>query len=62
MTEEFNLSNFVENDDDIEDGKVGTMFVKEFIKKLKEELYPFEDEHGQIANPIIDKLAGDKLT
>jgi len=35
--------------------------VKEFIRLLKEELYPFEDEHGQEVNPIIDTLAGEKL-
>lgn len=59
MTEKFNLSNYEK-----EDGYYPNMAIKEFIRRLKEEIrevgfnYPTAERRFKI---IIEKLAGDKL-
>lgn len=70
MTEQFNLSDKVNqygyNDDGTPDSDILEVDdVKEFIKKLKEEidnLLAFESNKKIVANQIIDKLAGERLT
>ena len=70
MTEQFNLSDRVNqygyNDDGTPDSDILEVDdVKEFIKKLKEEidnLLVFENNKKIVANQIIDKLAGERLT
>jgi hypothetical protein len=58
---EFNLSKFIEDDDDVVDGKISPKYVKEFIRLLKE--ISFNDygfSYGSMC-VLIDKLAGEKL-
>ena len=67
MTEEFNLSEKIENGiiNDIGYFWINQTDVKEFIKRLKEEVKNdlwFDDKGDSLRfNKIIDKLAGEKL-
>jgi len=67
MTEQSNLSDFIEDDDDIVVRVIPTKKVKEFIRLLKKEITHEVGEWSNgwgakyIIEDIIDKLAGSKL-
>lgn len=66
MTEEFNLSDAIYDPDDGSGYAIGFENVKEFIKRLKEEIkeeYIGHDSYDECGSLLlfIDKLVGEKL-
>jgi len=67
MEKEFNLSNYIRKEvySNYPRLVINEQFVKEFIKRLKEELKYFEEQTGYLDYNAfkvrIDKLAGNKL-
>jgi len=57
----FNLSKFVEDDDDIVDGKISTMFVKEFITRLRDNFKFLNKADEDFMHHIMNEYVGDKL-
>ena len=65
LPEEFNLSEKINNIHNYSDGDIQVTDIKEFIKRLKEEIVnPIEYQCGCCCDneKRIDKLAGDKLS
>jgi hypothetical protein len=60
METEFNLSNFIEDDDDIKNGKINSKAVKEFIRLCEDNS---EEINGKsyIKISTMQRFAGDKL-
>jgi len=65
LPEEFNLSEKINNIHNYSDGDIQVTDIKEFIKRLKEEIVnPIEYQCGCCCDneKRIDKLVGDKLS